>query len=66
MKVVEKKHFGNIVGRNINNPDKVMAEVNIMRGLKHVSSKNIVTITVPSQCYVNINQDFVCSHASFK
>jgi len=37
MKVAEKKHFDN------NNPDKVMAEVNILRGLKHVSCKNMVT-----------------------
>jgi hypothetical protein len=46
MKVVEKKHFDNIVGRNINNPDKVMAEVNILRRLKHVSCKNMMMFTV--------------------
>jgi hypothetical protein len=46
MKVAEKKHFGNIVGQYINNPDKVMAEVNILRGLKHVSCKNVVTFHI--------------------
>jgi hypothetical protein len=44
MKVVNKKHFDDAVGLNINNPDKVMAEVNILRGLKHVSCKNMVTV----------------------
>jgi len=42
MKVAEKKHFYNSMGRYINNPDKVMAEVNILRDLKHVSCKNMV------------------------
>lgn len=46
MKVAEKKHFDNNVGQYINNPDKVMAEVNILRGLKHVSFKNMVTFHV--------------------
>lgn len=53
MKVVEKKHFDNIVGRNINNPDKVMAEVNILRRLKHpciIQVKHVVD--TPDALYI--------------
>jgi hypothetical protein len=46
MKVAEKKHFDNNVGQYINDPDKVMAEVNILRELKHVSCKNMATFYV--------------------
>jgi phage terminase large subunit len=43
MKVVKKKHFGIAAGQNGSNLDKVMAEVNILRCLKHVSCNHVVT-----------------------
>jgi hypothetical protein len=69
MKVVQKTRFDGVPRQNGSNSDRILNEGNILTALKHVSytpDMQRCSSLPHNVCYMEANEDTVCSLASFE